>query len=55
MKLQLARRGRKGRHFVLYRVGEPAAAPTIEMLSLPRDSMDLVRHVGLVTDDSPPG
>ena len=55
MTLHVARCGRKGRYFVLYRVSEAAEAPTIEVLRLPHDSMDLVHHVGSATDDSPPG
>ncbi|MDE0374021.1 MAG: type II toxin-antitoxin system RelE/ParE family toxin [Rhodospirillales bacterium] len=55
MTLHVARGGRKGRHFVLYRVSESAEAPTIEVLRLLHDSMDLVRHVGSATDDSPLG
>ena len=54
MALHVARGGRKGRHFVLYRVSETTEAPTIEVLRLLHDSMDLVRHVGSATDDSPP-
>lgn len=53
--LHVARGGRTARYFVLYRVSEPAEAPMIEVLRLPHDSMDLVRHVGSATDDSPPG
>lgn len=55
MTLHVARNGRKGRHFVLYRVSESAEAPMIEVLRLLHDSMDLVRHVGSATEDSPPG
>lgn len=42
MTLHVARQGRKGRHFVVFRVGE---ASTIDVLRLLHDSMDLVRHV----------
>ena len=55
MTLHVARCGRKSRHFVLHRVSESAEVPTIEVLRLLHDSMDLVRHVGSATDDSPPG
>ena len=55
MTLHVARGGRKGRHFVLYRVSETTEAPTIEVLRLLHDSMDLGRHAGSVADDSPPG
>ena len=55
MTLRVARGGRKGRHVMLYRVTEAAEAPTIELLRLLHDSVDLVRHVGSATDDSPRG
>ena len=40
--LHVTRQGRKGRHFVVFRVG---GASTIDVLRLLHDSMDLVRHV----------
>ena len=55
MTLHVARGGRKGRHVVLYRVSEPAAAPTVEVLRSLHDSKDQARRVGSATDDSPPG
>ena len=54
MTLHRARGGRRGQHFVLYRVSETTEASTIEVLRLLHDSMDLVRHVGSATDDGPP-
>jgi toxin ParE1/3/4 len=42
LTLHAARQGRKGRHFVVFRVG---GASTIDVLRLLHDSMDLVRHV----------
>ena len=42
LTLHVAREGRKGRHFVLFRVG---GANTIDVLRLLHDSMDLVRHI----------
>ncbi len=42
LTLHVARQGRKGRHFVVFRVG---GASTIDVLRLLHDSMDLVRHV----------
>lgn len=45
MTLHVARRGRKGRHLVLFRVGIPAEPPVIDVLRLLHDSMDLPRHV----------
>lgn len=43
--LHVARGGRKGRHFVLYRVGSPARPPAIDVLRLLHDAMDLRRHL----------
>jgi toxin ParE1/3/4 len=43
--LHVARGGRKGRHVVLFRVGLPAKPPTIDILRLLHDAMDLPRHV----------
>ena len=42
--LHVARGGRKGRHFVLYRADFQADPPTIDVLRLLHDSMDLPRH-----------
>ena len=43
--LHVARGGRKGRHFVLYRARPQAKPPAIDVLRLLHDSMDLPRHV----------
>ena len=40
--LHIARNGRKGRHFVVYRVGGDR---TIDVIRLLHESMDLQRHV----------
>jgi toxin ParE1/3/4 len=40
--LNVARQGRKGRHFVVFR---PTAEQTIDVLRLLHDSMDLARHL----------
>jgi toxin ParE1/3/4 len=45
--LHVARKGRRGRHFVLYRILEP----TIDIVRILHDSVDLGRHV---PDDLPP-
>ena len=45
MVLHVARGGRKGRHFVLYRADSQADTPVIDVLRLLHDSMDLPRHV----------
>ena len=42
--LHVARQGRKGRHFVVFRVAD---ANMIEVLRLLHDSMDLPRHVAV--------
>lgn len=46
MTLHVARGGRRGRHFVLYRIASPSESPSIDVLRLLHDSMDLARHVG---------
>lgn len=43
--LHVARQGRKGRHFVLFRVGHDQEREVIEVLRLLHDAMDLPRHV----------
>jgi toxin ParE1/3/4 len=45
--LHVARLGRKGRHFVVFRVG---GAHTIDILRLLHDSMDLPRHLQAAND-----
>ena len=40
--LHVARHGRKGRHFVVFRIGK---GQTIDVLRLLHDSMDLARHI----------
>jgi toxin ParE1/3/4 len=45
MTLHVARQGRKGRHFVLFRAAAEAASPRIEVLRVLHDAMDLARHV----------
>lgn len=42
--LHVARQGRKGRHFVMFRTA--ASGDAIEILRLLHDSMDLPRHLG---------
>ncbi len=43
--LHVARHGRKGRHFVVFRIGRDEAGEIIDVLRLLHDSMDLPRHV----------
>lgn len=43
--LHVARKGRKGRHFVMFRITGGRGAETIEVLRLLHDAMDLPRHL----------
>ena len=43
--LHVARKGRKGRHFVMFRVGSTPDRGVIEVLRLLHDAMDLQRHL----------
>lgn len=43
--LHVARNGRKGRHFVLFRINKIKAHNVIDVLRLLHDSMDLERHL----------
>lgn len=47
--LHVARKGRKGRHFVMFRVSSVQGQKVIDVLRLLHDSMDLKRH--LPSDD----
>ena len=42
--LHVARAGRRGRHFILYRAADPV---TIEVVRILHDGMELARHVPL--------
>ncbi len=44
--LHVARSGRKGRHFVMFRLAGAETRPAIDVLRLLHDSMDLPRHTG---------
>ena len=50
--LHVARRGRKGRHFVMFQIGNDRGRQVIEILRLLHDSMDLPRHLSQA-DDAP--
>lgn len=50
--LHLARKGRKGRHFVLFRIGQVRGREVIEVLRILHDSMDLRRHLPPTDDDT---
>ena len=43
--LHVARHGRKGRHFVIFRIGQDERGEVIEVLRLLHDSMDLPTHL----------
>ena len=43
--LHVARKGHKGRHFVMFRVGRAPVRKVIEVLRLLHDAMDLQRHL----------
>lgn len=49
--LHVARHGRRGRHFVLFRIGQDQGREVIEILRLLHDAMDLPHHLP-PTDDS---
>ena len=43
--LHVARNGRKGRHFVMFRIGKIQGRNVIDVLRLLHDRMDLERHL----------
>ena len=43
--LHVARKGRKGRHFVMFRVGRAPDHDVVEVLRLLHDAVDLQRHL----------
>lgn len=45
LTLHVARNGRKGRHFVMFRVGDSQGRKSIDVLRLLHDAMDLQRHL----------
>jgi len=45
LTLQVARKGRRGRHFLLFRVGREAGRQVIDVLRVLHDAMDLARHL----------
>jgi toxin ParE1/3/4 len=48
--LHVARRGRRGRHFVVFRIGHDQGREVIEVLRLLHDAMDLPRHLPTIDD-----
>jgi toxin ParE1/3/4 len=44
--LHVAREGRKGSHFILFRLAPRSSIDAIEILRVLHDSMDLARHLG---------
>jgi toxin ParE1/3/4 len=54
--LHVARHGRKGRHFIVFRIDPVPDTPVIEVLRLLHDSMDLPRHLPAANKpDADPG
>jgi toxin ParE1/3/4 len=43
--LHVARHGRKGRHFIMFRIGRDKDRKVIEVLRILHDAMDLARHL----------
>jgi toxin ParE1/3/4 len=43
--IHVARRGRKGRHFLIFRTNRRKSGEFIEVLRILHDSMDLARHL----------
>ena len=43
--LHVARKNRRGRHFIVFRVNHSSATPTIDILRILHETMDLVRHL----------
>jgi toxin ParE1/3/4 len=43
--LHVARHGRKGRHFVIFRIGREGETETVDVLRVLHDAMDLPRHL----------
>lgn len=43
--LHVARKGRKGRHFIMFRIAEARDGKVIDVLRILHDSMDLERHM----------
>lgn len=50
--LHVARKSRKGRHFVMFRVGRTPDREVIEVLRLLHDAMDLQRHLPPVDEST---
>jgi toxin ParE1/3/4 len=50
--LHVARKGRKGRHFIMFRVGRAPNHHVIEVLRLLHDAMDLPRHLPPVEEST---
>lgn len=52
--LHVARKGRKGRHFVVFRVAPSRSEHIIDVLRLLHDSMDLPRHLPAANESDIP-
>jgi toxin ParE1/3/4 len=53
MTLHVARHGRKGRHLIVFRVAPDTDRPTLDVLRILHDAMDLPRHVPDGEDGAP--
>jgi toxin ParE1/3/4 len=51
MTLHVARRGHRGRHFVLFRVSRESGQEVIDVLRVLHDAMDLARHASSADPD----
>jgi toxin ParE1/3/4 len=52
LAIHVAREGRKGRHFILFRAGRLEQDDIIDVLRILHDSMDLARHLPAGDDDT---
>jgi toxin ParE1/3/4 len=52
--LHVARKGRKGRHFVVFRIDPARGEHIIDVLRLLHDSMDLPRHLPAANESDTP-
>ena len=50
--LKVARKGRKGRHFIMFRIARPDAGNVVEVLRLLHDSMDLPNQFVTTVNDA---
>ncbi len=53
--LHVARRRRKGRHFIMFRIASEEVGPALDVLRILHDGMDLPRHFLPDVSDDPSG